>query len=118
LLCSTIFHNAKNLCVNQATEDWFNGFQPSSAKDFGEIMPRGWVTEMQDNMQDFDPNLDFLLGVMLYGDKMGTDIPVQPIKAVDVYSHNAPLGSMGESIIVEAPWLPSLTGLLSLPTTR
>ncbi len=43
--------------------------------------------------------------------------PAQPIKAMDVYSHNAPLGSMGESIIVEAPWLPSLTGLLSLPTT-
>ncbi len=40
------------------------------------------MTEMQDNMQDFDPNLDFLLGVMLYGDKMSTDInqhnPLRP----------------------------------------
>jgi hypothetical protein len=74
LLRSTIFDNAKNLCINQAIEDWFKHFQPSLAKDFGEIISRSWATETQDNMQDFDPNLDFFLGVMLYGDKMGSNV--------------------------------------------
>jgi hypothetical protein len=82
LLRSTIFDNAKNLCVNQATEDWFKRFQPSLAKDFGEIMSRSWSTKTQDNMQDFDPDLDFFVGVMLYGDKTGTDVnqcyPLEP----------------------------------------
>ncbi len=78
----TDVNNAKNLCVNQTTEDPFKCFQPSSVKDFGEIMSRSWSTEMQDNMQDFDPNLDFFIEVLLYGDKMGTDInqhyPLEP----------------------------------------
>jgi hypothetical protein len=82
LVRSTIFDNAENLCVNQATEDRFKRFQPSLAKDFGEIMSRSWSTETQDNMQDFDPNLDFFVGVMLYGDKTGTDVnqryPLEP----------------------------------------
>jgi hypothetical protein len=63
-------------------EDWFKHFQPSSTKDFGEIMSRSWSTATQDNMQDFDPNLDFFVGVMLYGDKMGTNVnqcyPLEP----------------------------------------
>jgi hypothetical protein len=29
---------------------------------------------MQDNMQDFDSNLDFFIGVMLYGDQTGTNV--------------------------------------------
>jgi len=43
-------------------------------KEIGEIMARHWARESQDAIDDFDPLLDFFLGICIYGDKTGTDV--------------------------------------------
>ena len=82
LLRSGIFDDIENLCVNQATEDRFSRFQASTPEDYGEVMSRSWAAETQDSIEDFDPDFDLFIGVMLYGDKTGTDVnqryPLEP----------------------------------------
>jgi len=82
LLRSATFDDVHNLCVNTEEQDRFKRFQPSTDQDIGEIMSKRWSRETQDQMEDFDPDLDFFLAVMLYGDKTGTDVnqryPLEP----------------------------------------
>lgn len=85
LLRSTTFDNVSNLCVNTEVEERFNRFQPATDQDIGEIMSKRWASESQDEMEgmdDFDPQFDLFLAIMMYGDKTGTDVnqryPLEP----------------------------------------
>jgi hypothetical protein len=85
LLRSTVFYDIDNLCANREEQDHFKHFQPMTVADSVEIMSNEWASDTQDSIEedsDFDPDQDFFLASMLYGDKTGTDInqqyPLEP----------------------------------------
>jgi hypothetical protein len=82
LLRSSTFDNLDNLCVNEELEDCFKPFQPSTDQDVGEIMANQWARESINNLDDFDAEHDFFIGIIIYGDKTGTDVnqryPLEP----------------------------------------
>ena len=82
LLRSTVFYDIDNLCANREEQDRFKHFQPMTVADSGEIMSNEWASDTQDSIDDFDPDQDFFLAFMLYGDKTGTNVnqwyPLEP----------------------------------------
>ena len=82
LLSSSMFESINNLCANQNQEDRFSKFVPSDPADQTELMAKGWACETYMSLEDFDPETDFFLPIMLYGDKTGTDVnqryPLEP----------------------------------------
>jgi hypothetical protein len=74
LLLSTTFDYVDNLCVNKSDQDHFKPFEPVENKDYGEIMAKDWSRESREDIEGFDPENDFFLPIMMYGDKTGTDV--------------------------------------------
>ncbi len=79
LLSSTKFQDIDNLCANRDKSSHFGKFMPTSAEDCSEIMTRDWANDTFESLEDFDPDNDFFLPLVLYGDKTGTDVN-QPLK--------------------------------------
>jgi hypothetical protein len=73
LLLSTKFQDIDNLCANRDESSHFGKFTPTSAEDCSDTF---------ESLEDFDPDNDFFLPLVLYGDKTGTDInqqyPLEP----------------------------------------
>jgi hypothetical protein len=74
-------------CVqsNKEEQDHFEHFQSMTVGNSSEIMSNEWARKTQDSIlgnNNFDPDQDFFLALMLYGDKTGTDInqqyPLEP----------------------------------------
>jgi hypothetical protein len=82
LLSSTKFQDIDNLCANRDESSHFGKFTPTSAEDCSEIMARDWANNTFESLEDFDPDNDFFLPLVLYRDKTGTDInqryPLEP----------------------------------------
>jgi hypothetical protein len=82
ILRSTVFYDVHNLCVNGEEQDCFSHFQPATVDDYSGIMSNQWACNTQDSITDFDPDLDFFLGYMIYSDKNCTDVnqhyPLEP----------------------------------------
>ncbi len=77
LLSSTKFQDINNLCANRDKSSRFGKFTPTSAKDCSEIMARDWANNTFESLEDFNPNNDFFLPLVLYREKTGTDINQQ-----------------------------------------
>jgi hypothetical protein len=85
LLRSTAFYDIDNLCTNKEEQDQFKHFQPTTVADSREIMSNEWASDIQNSIEnddDFDPDQDFFLPLMLYSDKTDMDInqwyPLEP----------------------------------------
>jgi hypothetical protein len=82
LLSSTKFQDIDNLCANRDKSSRFGKFTPTSAEDCSEIMARDWANDTFESLEDFDPDNDFFLPLVLFGDKTGTNInqwyPLEP----------------------------------------
>lgn len=82
LLHSSKFDDVDNLCVNQEPGERFQPFQPVKNADYGEVMANQWARDTRAAIDDFDDNFDLVLGVIIYGDKTGTDVnqryPLEP----------------------------------------
>jgi hypothetical protein len=75
LLRSSAFYDIDNLCANKEEQDCFEHFQPTTVANSSKSMSNEWASKMQDSIlgdNDFDPDQDFFLALMLYGDKTGT----------------------------------------------
>jgi hypothetical protein len=72
----------RNLCINRKEQDCFKSFQPVTNEDYGELMVKDWATESVEGIEDFHIEQDLFLAVMMYGNKMGTDVnqryPLEP----------------------------------------
>jgi hypothetical protein len=77
-----MFDDIENLCVNPQEEDRFKPFRPVTSGDCGEVMAKEWARDTLEAMDDFDEVLDLLIGILMYGDKTGTDVnqryPLEP----------------------------------------
>jgi hypothetical protein len=82
LLSSTKFQDIDNLCANRDESSHFGKFTPTSAEDCSKIMARDWANDTFESLEDFDPDNDFFLPLVLYRDKTGTDVnqryPLEP----------------------------------------
>ncbi len=74
LLLSTKFQDINNLCANRDESSRFGKFTPTSTEDCSEIMARDLANDTFESLEDFDPDNDFFLPLVLYGDKTGTDV--------------------------------------------
>jgi len=82
LLSSTKFQDIDNLFANRDESSHFGKFTPTSAEDCSEIMAREWANDTFESLEDFDPDNDFFLALILYRDKTGTNVnqwyPLEP----------------------------------------
>ena len=84
LLDSHRFNDLNNLCVNREEHLRFSKFIPNQqdSSDKLEIMSREWASSTYDGLNDFNPETDFPIFLVIYGDKTGTDkmqrCPLEP----------------------------------------
>jgi hypothetical protein len=123
LLRSTVFYDIDNLCANREEQDHFKHFQPTTVADSGEIMSNEWASNRQDSIKEdgnFNPDQDFFLVLMLYGDKTGTNVnqwyPLEPWMLL--HSCVAPADGKRRSEELATPWLSSIARLVCSIQTR
>jgi hypothetical protein len=121
LLRSTVFYDIDNLCANREEQDHFKHFQLMTVADSGEIMSNEWASDTQDSIKEdgnFDPDQDFFLVLMLYGDKTGTNVNQwYPLESwMLLHSCVAPADGKRRSEELATPWLSSIARLCSIQT--
>ena len=81
LLSSCLFDDIENLNCNESAEDRFSQFIPVQSDLWNDILSGEWYSHTYP-MKVKDPSREFLMPLILYGDKTGTDVnqryPLEP----------------------------------------